>query len=96
MDQLNHILGVLGSPTLEDLQCIKNDKVCWELERTERKGGIPTFANVKLTLPMTVVQAGVELRGKLQEKLHHVTGPSVCHRRLKYCASRLYLLPPGH
>ena len=27
LDQLNHILGVLGSPTLEDLQCIKNDKV---------------------------------------------------------------------
>lgn len=28
LDQLNHILGVLGSPSLEDLQCIKNDKVC--------------------------------------------------------------------
>ena len=32
LDQLNHILGVLGSPTQEDLMCIINDKVslvCW-------------------------------------------------------------------
>ena len=27
LDQLNHILGVLGSPSQEDLQCIINDKV---------------------------------------------------------------------
>ena len=27
LDQLNHILGVLGSPTQEDLMCIINDKV---------------------------------------------------------------------
>ena len=27
LDQLNHILGILGSPTQEDLQCIMNDKV---------------------------------------------------------------------
>ena len=27
LDQLNHILGILGSPTKEDLQCIMNEKV---------------------------------------------------------------------
>lgn len=27
LDQLNHILGVLGSPTQEDLECIINEKV---------------------------------------------------------------------
>lgn len=29
LDQLNHILGVLGSPSPEDLQCIINEKVCF-------------------------------------------------------------------
>ncbi len=27
LDQLNHILGILGSPTSEDLSCIINEKV---------------------------------------------------------------------
>ena len=27
LDQLNHILSVLGSPSQEDLNCIINDKV---------------------------------------------------------------------
>lgn len=27
LDQLNHILGILGSPSQEDLNCILNDKV---------------------------------------------------------------------
>lgn len=27
LDQLNHILGVLGSPSPEDLECIINEKV---------------------------------------------------------------------
>lgn len=27
LDQLNHILGILGSPTKEDLDCIINEKV---------------------------------------------------------------------
>jgi hypothetical protein len=27
LDQLNHILGILGSPTPEDLSCIINEKV---------------------------------------------------------------------
>lgn len=27
LDQLNHILGVLGSPSEDDLKCIINDKV---------------------------------------------------------------------
>lgn len=27
LDQLNHILGILGSPSAEDLECIINDKV---------------------------------------------------------------------
>lgn len=27
LDQLNHILGVLGSPSQEDLECIINEKV---------------------------------------------------------------------
>jgi hypothetical protein len=28
LDQLNHILGVLGTPSQEDLDCIINEKVC--------------------------------------------------------------------
>lgn len=28
LDQLNHILGILGSPTAADLLCIINEKVC--------------------------------------------------------------------
>lgn len=28
LDQLNHILGILGSPGQEDLDCILNEKVC--------------------------------------------------------------------
>jgi len=31
LDQLNLILGVLGSPSQEDLDCIINEKVCDEL-----------------------------------------------------------------
>lgn len=31
LDQLNHILGILGSPTTVDLLCIINDKVCLKL-----------------------------------------------------------------
>lgn len=31
LDQLNHILGVLGSPSSEDLECIINDKVIFTL-----------------------------------------------------------------
>ena len=27
LDQLNHILGILGSPSQDDLQCIMNEKV---------------------------------------------------------------------
>ncbi len=27
LDQLNHILGILGSPSSEDLSCIINEKV---------------------------------------------------------------------
>ena len=29
LDQLNHILGILGSPTSEDLSCIINEKVSY-------------------------------------------------------------------
>lgn len=29
LDQLNHILGVLGSPSQEDLDCIINEKVSY-------------------------------------------------------------------
>ncbi len=36
LDQLNHILGVLGSPSQEDLNCIINDKVP-ELVEVSRK-----------------------------------------------------------
>ena len=32
LDQLNHIMGVLGSPSQEDLQSILNDKVRNSLE----------------------------------------------------------------
>lgn len=35
LDQLNHILGVLGSPTPDDLQCIINEKVITQLVKLE-------------------------------------------------------------
>ncbi|XP_028400339.1 mitogen-activated protein kinase 1-like [Dendronephthya gigantea] len=41
LDQLNHILGVLGSPTLEDLQCIKNDKARSYIQALPTKPKIP-------------------------------------------------------
>lgn len=31
LDQLNHILNVVGSPSQEDLDCIVNEKVCVSL-----------------------------------------------------------------
>ena len=31
LDQLNHILGILGSPGAEDLSCIINEKVSTSL-----------------------------------------------------------------
>ena len=39
LDQLNHILGVLGSPTPDDLQCIINEKVKDNID-------IPVLGNV--------------------------------------------------
>ncbi|RZF33733.1 hypothetical protein LSTR_LSTR017443 [Laodelphax striatellus] len=39
LDQLNHILGVLGSPSAEDLECIINEKVPIDL-----------FESISLTL----------------------------------------------
>ncbi|CAG0914226.1 unnamed protein product [Notodromas monacha] len=41
LDQLNHILGVLGSPSREDLDCIINDKARSYLESLPMKPKIP-------------------------------------------------------
>lgn len=34
LDQLNHILNVVGSPSQEDLDCIVNEKVCVNIGTT--------------------------------------------------------------
>lgn len=36
LDQLNHILGILGSPSEEDLECIINEKVSAVIQRDIR------------------------------------------------------------
>lgn len=41
LDQLNHILGILGSPSKEDLQCIINDKARSYLESLPHKPTVP-------------------------------------------------------
>lgn len=42
LDQLNHILGVLGSPSQEDLDCIINDKVL-RRKSEENEYNFPVF-----------------------------------------------------
>lgn len=42
LDQLNHILGILGSPSEEDLECIINEKVCIQ-QQQKRKQEICVF-----------------------------------------------------
>lgn len=41
LDQLNHILGILGSPSQEDLECIINDKARGYLQSLPFKPKIP-------------------------------------------------------
>jgi len=41
LDQLNHILGILGSPSSEDLQCIINDKARGYLQSLPYKAKVP-------------------------------------------------------
>lgn len=41
MDQLNHILGILGSPSQEDLNCIINDKARNYLQSLAPKQKVP-------------------------------------------------------
>ncbi|PSN36778.1 Mitogen-activated protein kinase 1 [Blattella germanica] len=41
LDQLNHILGVLGSPTPEDLECIINEKARSYLQSLPFKPKVP-------------------------------------------------------
>ncbi|GFO27628.1 mitogen-activated protein kinase [Plakobranchus ocellatus] len=41
LDQLNHILGVLGSPSQEDLQCIINDKARGYIQSLPFKPKVP-------------------------------------------------------
>lgn len=41
LDQLNHILGILGSPTQEDLECIMNDKARSYLKSLAHKPKVP-------------------------------------------------------
>lgn len=48
LDQLNHILGVLGSPSQEDLDCIINEKVDLFILIT---------CNSKLNLVLLILQA---------------------------------------
>ena len=41
LDQLNHILGILGSPSSEDLECIINDKARGYLQSLPYKPKVP-------------------------------------------------------
>ncbi|KAK2558265.1 Mitogen-activated protein kinase 1 [Acropora cervicornis] len=41
LDQLNHILGVLGSPSQEDLQCIMNEKARSYIQSLAYKATVP-------------------------------------------------------
>ena len=41
LDQLNHILGILGSPSNEDLNCIRNEKARSYLQSLPYKPKIP-------------------------------------------------------
>lgn len=41
MDQLNHILNILGSPSQEDLNCIINPKARQYLQTLQQKPKIP-------------------------------------------------------
>ena len=41
LDQLNHILGILGSPSNEDLSCIRNEKARSYLQSLPFKPKIP-------------------------------------------------------
>jgi mitogen-activated protein kinase 1/3 len=41
LDQLNHILGILGSPSQEDLNCIINEKARSYLQSLPVKAKIP-------------------------------------------------------
>lgn len=41
LDQLNHILGVLGTPSQEDLQCIINEKARSYLQSLPYKPKVP-------------------------------------------------------
>lgn len=41
LDQLNHILNVIGSPSEEDLKCIQNDRARGYLENLPKKSKVP-------------------------------------------------------
>lgn len=41
LDQLNHILSILGSPSQEDLNCIINEKARSYLQSLPRKPKVP-------------------------------------------------------
>ena len=41
LDQLNHILNVLGSPSSEDLGCIHNDKARGYMQSLPHKPTVP-------------------------------------------------------
>lgn len=43
LDQLNHILSILGSPSQEDLDCIINDKARSYLQSLPHKEKVPFF-----------------------------------------------------
>jgi mitogen-activated protein kinase 1/3 len=41
LDQLNHILNIIGSPTEDDLKCIQNERARGYLENLPRKNKVP-------------------------------------------------------
>ncbi|KAJ7375073.1 Mitogen-activated protein kinase 1 [Desmophyllum pertusum] len=77
LDQLNHILGILGSPTQEDLSCIMNDKARSYIQSLSYKPKVPwqrIFANADakaLDLLDKMLTFNPDRRITIEESLAH-------------------------
>ena len=106
LDQLNHILGILGSPSTEDLNCIINDKVLftkqeikWNLFKLFFSGSqLPAVLAVQAQNPLDapLPQRRREGLGPAGEDAH--LQPAQAHRgggRPRAPISRAVLRPAG-
>lgn len=77
LDQLNHILGILGSPSNEDLSCIRNEKARSYLQSLPFKPKIPwtrLYPNAHaqaLDLLEKMLSFNPQLRIKVEDALAH-------------------------